>query len=99
MRRFVLSFAFVASMAIAPLAFAEAPAATEAAKPAKPEKPTKDDPNRMVCTREREVGSNRPKKTCMTVAQRDELREQARRNMDDSRRSQDRGVAPTSTGS
>lgn len=91
MRRIVLSIAFVASLAAAPLAFAETVADT--AKSEKPEKPAKDDPNRVICTREHEVGSNRPKKVCMTVAQRDELRERARRNMDDTRRSQDRGVA------
>lgn len=94
MRQFVISLAFVAGLAAAPFALAEA--APEAPKPAKP---AQDDPNRVVCTREHEVGSNRPKKVCLTVAQRDELREQARRNMDDSRHSQDRGVAPTNTGS
>lgn len=78
MRRFVLSFALVAGLAAAPVAFAE-----EAAAPAaKPAKPAMDDPNRIVCTREHVVGSKRPKKVCMTVAQREELRETARRNMD-----------------
>ena len=97
MRRIVLSVAFVAGLAAAPLAFAETVADT--AKPEKPEKPAKDDPNRVVCTRELEVGSNRPKKVCMTVAQRDELRERARRNMDPGRSSVDRGVAVTNSGS
>lgn len=97
MRRIVLSVAFVASLAVAPFAFAEA--VSDTAPPAKPEKPARDDPNRVVCTREHEVGSNRPKKVCMTVAQRDEMRERARRNMDPGRSSVDRGVAVTNDGS
>ena len=80
MRHFVLSFALVAGLAAAPAAFAEEPAG--GAAPAKPAKPGMDDPNRIVCTREHVVGSKRPKKVCMTVAQREELRETARRNMD-----------------
>lgn len=36
-----------------------------------------DDPNRMVCTRERVVGSNMPQKVCMTVADRNRLRDAA----------------------
>lgn len=80
MRRFVLSFAILTGLAAAPLALAEEPAAPAPA--AKPAKPAMDDPNRMVCTREHVVGSKRPKKVCMTVAQREELRETARRNMD-----------------
>ncbi|MDP1735985.1 MAG: hypothetical protein Q8L23_00940 [Caulobacter sp.] len=83
MRRFVLSFALVAGLAVAPVALAEEPAGAAApAKPAKPAKLDMDDPDRIVCTREHVVGSNRPKKVCMTVAQREELRETARRNMD-----------------
>lgn len=81
MRRFVLSFALVTGLAAAPAAFAEEPAGV-AAPAAKPAKPAMDDPNRIVCTREHVVGSKRPKKVCMTVAQREELRETARRNMD-----------------
>lgn len=96
MRRIVLSLAFVASLAAAPMASADP--ATDTAKPEKPAKPAKDDPNRIVCTREHEVGSNRPKKVCMTVAQREELRERARRNMDESRRATDRGAAQTNSG-
>jgi len=34
----------------------------------------RNDPNRIVCTREHVVGSNRPQKVCMTAAQRDALR-------------------------
>lgn len=96
MRRIVLTVALLAGLAAAPLAVAET--ASDPAKPAKPQKPAKDDPNRVVCTREHEVGSNRPKKICMTVAQRDELRERARRNMDPGRSSVDRGVAVSDTG-
>lgn len=96
MRRFILSAALLASLAVAPLAAAET--VSDPAKPEKPEKPAKDDPNRIVCTREHEVGSNRPKKVCMTVAQREELRERARRNMDQGRSAVDRGVATTNTG-
>lgn len=36
-----------------------------------------DDPNRIVCTREHVVGSNRPQKVCMTVAQRQRLKDDA----------------------
>lgn len=80
MRHLVLSFALVAGLAAAPVAFAEE--AAGAAAPTKPAKAAIDDPNRIVCTREHVVGSKRPKKVCMTVAQREELRETARRNMD-----------------
>lgn len=80
MRRFVVSFALVSGLAVAPVAFAAEPAGATA--PAKPAKAAMDDPNRIVCTREHVVGSKRPKKVCMTVAQREELRETARRNMD-----------------
>ena len=86
MRR--LSFAVALStglLAFAPLAGARdatpAPAPTTA-----PAKPAKDDPNRMVCTREHEVGSNRPKKVCMTVAQRQALKDAADRSLDPTRR-------------
>ena len=46
--------------------------AAEAAK-----KKSFDDPDRIVCTREHVVGSNRPQKVCMTVAQRQRLKDQA----------------------
>jgi hypothetical protein len=95
-RRIILSVALLASLAAAPLAAAET--VSDPAKTEKPEKPAKDDPNRIVCTREHEVGSNRPKKVCMTVAQREELRERARRNMDQGRSAVDRGVATPNTG-
>lgn len=41
-----------------------------------------DDPNRIVCTREHVVGSNRPQKVCMTVAQRQRLKDDADKLMD-----------------
>lgn len=80
MRRLVLSAALFAGLVAAPAAFADdaAPAPADAAKPAKP---AKDDPNRIVCTREHVVGSNRPQKVCMTWAQREEIRERAQGNM------------------
>ncbi len=82
MRRLVLSIALVAGLGVAPVAVASESAAVAA----KPAKPAKDDPNRVVCIREHVVGSNRPKKICMTVAQREQLRDAARRQMDEGRR-------------
>jgi len=82
MRRLVLSIALVAGLGAAPLALADEAAAPAAA----PVKPAKDDPNRIVCTREHVVGSNRPKKVCMTAAQRDQIRDAARRELDEGRR-------------
>jgi hypothetical protein len=38
-----------------------------------------DDPNRIVCKREHVVGSNRPQKVCMTVAERQRLKDHADR--------------------
>ena len=35
------------------------------------------DGNRVVCERERSVGSNRPQKVCMTVAERELLRQRS----------------------
>ena len=46
----------------------------------------KDDPNRIVCTRQHVVGSNRPQKVCMTVAERERLKDQSQRLTDESRR-------------
>ncbi|HYE45112.1 MAG TPA: hypothetical protein VEA44_04985 [Caulobacter sp.] len=51
------------------------PAAPAAIKPAK--KSDLDDPNRIVCKREHVVGSNRPQKVCMTVGERERLKDQA----------------------
>jgi hypothetical protein len=67
---------------------AQSPADAPTAKPAK----KMDDPSRVICTREHVVGSNRPQKVCMTVAQREELRDAARRTMDDSRKGTGEGL-------
>lgn len=84
MRRLVLSLVVAAGLAVAPLAYAEQAAlATDAAAPAKP---AADDPDRVVCRREHVVGSNRPKKVCMTVAQRAALKDAADRVFDPGRR-------------
>jgi len=81
MRRLVLSIVLTAGLCAAPAAFAQ-----QASEPAKPATSGKDDPNRMICTREHVVGSNRPKKVCMTAAQREALRDAARRELDEGRR-------------
>lgn len=46
-----------------------------------------DDPNRIVCLREHVVGSNRPQKVCMTVAQRQRIKDKAEEATDPGRRS------------
>ena len=61
----------------------EAPA--EAPPPAPKPKPDKDDPDRIVCVREHVVGSNRPQKVCMTVVERDRMREAAARLLSEQR--------------
>ena len=45
-----------------------------------------DDPDRIVCKREHVVGSNRPQKVCMTVAQRQLLKDKAELMSDPGRR-------------
>jgi hypothetical protein len=45
-----------------------------------------NDPDRIVCKREHVVGSNRPQKVCMTVAQRELLKDQADQLSDPGRR-------------
>ncbi|MDB5471633.1 MAG: hypothetical protein JWR84_3193 [Caulobacter sp.] len=45
-----------------------------------------NDPERIVCKREHVVGSNRPQKICMTVAQRDLLKDQVDQLTDPGRR-------------
>ena len=85
MRRLFVVLALNAGLAAvgtAALARDEAPATA----PAAPAKPAKDDPNRVVCTREHVVGSNRPVKVCMTVAQRAAMKDAAERTLDSSRR-------------
>ena len=59
------------------LALAQAGAGAPLVDPAAAKKKTMDDPNRIVCTREHVVGSNRPQKICMTVAQRQRLKDDA----------------------
>jgi len=97
MRSVVLSLVLAAGLAIsAPaLASGDTPAAPAAkpAKPAKPAKLAKDDPNRIVCTREHVVGSNRPEKVCMTVAERERIKDLSSRALDESKR-----VGPQSAG-
>ena len=63
-------FLFLAAQtaAPAPAQSAEAQAAREAER------------NRVVCRREHVMGSNRPQRTCLTVAQWEELRERSVRN-------------------
>lgn len=85
MRRLFVVLAFGAGLAAvgsAALAREDAPATT----PKTPAKPGKDDPNRVVCTREHVVGSNRPVKVCMTVAQRAAMKDAADRTLDPTRR-------------
>ncbi|MBI1407511.1 MAG: hypothetical protein GC145_15475 [Caulobacter sp.] len=68
-----------ALFAVASPGFAQTatPGPAPATKPAEPKKGGMDDPNRIVCKREHVVGSNRPQKVCMTVAQRQRLKDQA----------------------
>ncbi|MBP7704636.1 MAG: hypothetical protein KA105_05065 [Caulobacter sp.] len=75
MRKFIVAAAVVASLAGGSVAFANEVAAPSAVS--KPKSDKKDDPNRMVCTREHVVGSNRPTKVCMTVAERERMRDLA----------------------
>lgn len=92
MRRVLLATTLIASLAAAAPVFAEpttdATSGTTPAdgKPAKPAKAGAGDPNRMVCTREHVVGSNRPEKVCMTVAERERIRDASQRAIDSSLR-------------
>ncbi len=70
------SLALLASPALAQVG-GTAPLQDPAAK-----KKAIDDPNRVVCTRQHVVGSNRPQKVCMTVAQRQRLKDDADRITD-----------------
>ncbi len=97
MRRVMLSLVLSAGLAASGAAIAAdapAPAPAPTAKPAKPAKLAKDDPNRMVCTREHVVGSNRPEKVCLTVAERQQLKDAASRSLDESRRSGPQAPGP-----
>jgi hypothetical protein len=75
----------IAAMALAGPALAQPPAAAPA--PAVTPKKKIEDPNRIVCKREHVVGSNRPQKVCMTVADRERLKDQAEQLTDPGRRS------------
>lgn len=76
-----LVFVAVSALLLASPALAQTSTPAPAGKEAK-----KEDPNRIVCTREHVVGSNRPQKVCMTVAERERLRDQSQRITDESRR-------------
>jgi hypothetical protein len=91
MRRVLFSLAVTALVATALPAGAaaepETPPTVEAPAEAPPPapKPAKDDPDRIVCVRQHVVGSNRPQKVCMTVAERDRLRDATARLLSDQR--------------
>ena len=100
MRRVVLMAVTAASLLTVSTVWADQPApsptapsapATPAAKP----KVDMNDPNRIVCTREHVVGSNRPQKICMTVAERQRLKDQADRDMDISKHNIDPNLKAT----
>lgn len=82
--RIALLAAAAAAIAFSAPAIAQeaAPAPAEASKKAK----KMDDPNRIVCTREHVVGSNRPQKVCMTVAERQRQKDKTDELLDESRR-------------
>lgn len=61
----------------APEPSAAAPQVVAPTPSAKRDPGERDDPNRLVCTRERVIGSNMPQKVCMTVAERERLRDAA----------------------
>ena len=81
----VTAFAVLAMPAAAVESTAPGEAPAETAPPAPKAKPSKDDPDRIVCVRERVLGSNRPHKVCMTVAERDRMRDAARRLLTEQR--------------
>jgi hypothetical protein len=89
MRRVLFFLAMTALVATALPAGAgaepEAPPTAEAPPPAPKPKPAKDGPDRIVCVRQHVVGSNRPQKVCMTVAERDRLRDATARLLSDQR--------------
>ncbi|MDQ0462474.1 hypothetical protein QO010_000222 [Caulobacter ginsengisoli] len=89
MRRVLLPTLIAASLAVLGLTAASADQPSPGAPSAPAVKPDKNDPNRIVCTREHVVGSNRPRKICMTVAERQRLKDQADRDMDISKHNLD----------
>jgi hypothetical protein len=84
MRRVAIMAITAASLLTASAVWADQPAPSPSAPAAPAAKPKVDmnDPNRIVCTREHVVGSNRPQKVCMTVAERQRLKDRADRDMD-----------------
>lgn len=76
----------LAAMAIAAPAMAQPGAGAPPVPPSATPKKKIDDPNRIVCKREHVVGSNRPQKVCMTVADRQRLKDQADQLTDPGRR-------------
>lgn len=96
MRRLVAILALNAGLvAVAPVALARDAPPPPATAPAKP---AVDDPNRLICKREHVVGSNRPVKVCLTVAQREALKDAADRALDPSRRRTSDSAVPGSLG-
>ena len=77
-----LTLIVLAALAVASPSFAQSGAVaspqTESSATSKAKKKM-DDPDRIVCTREHVVGSNRPRKVCLTVAERARLKDQAER--------------------
>ena len=81
MRQFIVIAAFTATLAgVASAIAAETPAVAEEAKTEKP-KADAEDPDRVICRRERVAGSNRPTKVCMTAAEWQKQRDEARQAM------------------
>lgn len=86
MRIAVLAVALATAFVSAAPAFSAESVSPPTASPGEgKDKKKQDDPNRVVCTREHVVGSNRPQKVCMTVAERQRLKDQADRTLDTSR--------------
>jgi hypothetical protein len=80
MRKFILSAALVAGVMTGSVAYAAADQATATAQAEgtgaeKPAAKPEEDLDRVVCKREHVVGSNRPQKGCMTVRERERLRD------------------------
>jgi hypothetical protein len=81
MNRVLLPVILAAGLAVPPAALAGQAAVT----------PLKDagvkmDPDRIVCSRERVTGSRKLRMVCMTIAQREAIRDAARRELDEGRR-------------
>lgn len=79
MRNLLLAAALAAGLTGPTAALAQSPAETPAGPAATSSAPTgsteTEDPNRLICKRERITGTNRREKVCMTVAERDRLRD------------------------